>query len=125
MPYNNRESGQYCFVKMNCGCDVEPPARQTIPHNHFGPKHDTSAGHDEHSPDQGPVFSFLRVIEAGEFGFLRSEAEIVGEILPRSPDIIQCGEEISRQLPACARDRDIEQVIKADGNENYGRNAMQ
>src|SRR5581483_12405820 len=36
VPYQNRESGQHRFIKMNRGRNIEPPARQMIPHDHFG-----------------------------------------------------------------------------------------
>src|SRR3954463_9511879 len=96
-----------------------------ISYNNLGPKHDARTGHHEHSPDEGPVFGFLGVIEARKLRLLGREAEIVGEILPRAPDIVQCGEQIARQATSFARDYDIEQVIDAYGYQNHGRDAVQ
>src|SRR3954471_19287408 len=96
-----------------------------ISYNNLGPQHDARTGHHEHSPDEGPIFGFLGVVEARKLRLLGGEAEIVGEILPRALDIVQCGEQIARQTTSFARDYDIEQVIDAHGYQNHGRDAVQ
>ena len=84
-----------------------------IADGNLGPQHDSGDGHDDHAPDQSPVFRFLRVIEAGKLRFARSQTEIVADILPRAPRIVQSGEEIEDEFSSGAAERDVENVENA------------
>src|SRR5579862_3385637 len=117
------DDGQGCqdrLIEVDRGSDIEPPARHVIAHENFGPQHHASHGHDHHAPDQRPVFSLLRVVETRKLRLAGSEAEIVGNILPRATDIVQCGEQIANQFTAFTTECGVEDVIKADANENHG-----
>ena len=64
VPDDDRQGRQHRFIEVNGGRDIQPPARHMIAHENFGPQHDAGDGHDDHAPDQSPVFGFFRVVEA-------------------------------------------------------------
>src|ERR1700686_2323113 len=65
-PHDDRQGRKHRLIEVNGSRDVKPPARHVIAHENLGPQHDAGYGHHDHAPDQSPVFSLLRVIEAGE-----------------------------------------------------------
>src|ERR1700687_156825 len=66
VPHDDRQGRKHRLIEVNGSRDGKPPARPVIPHENLVPQHDAGYGHHDHAPDQSPVFSLLRVIEAGE-----------------------------------------------------------
>src|SRR4051812_7261467 len=85
VPDDDCERSQHCLVIMYGGRDIEPPPRQMISKEHFPPQHDARAGHDEHAPDQRPVFPLLRVIEAGGIWPWLWKPQGIGQNFPCAP----------------------------------------
>ncbi len=125
VPHDNRQGRQHRFIKVNGGRDVEPPARHVIAHQNLGPQHDAGDGHHDHAPHQSPVFSLFRVVEAGKLRLAGSQAEIIANILPCAPGIVQRGEQIANQFASFAAQRDVEDVVNTHPHEHDCRNAMQ
>src|ERR1700722_12317036 len=113
VPYYDRQSREHGLIEVNGSRDIEPPARHVVADENLGPQHDSGDGHDDHAPHQGPVFSLLRVVEAGKFRLARSQAQIVADILARAPGIVQRRKQIQNQFSSLAAESAVENVVNA------------
>lgn len=100
MPYENRQPGQYSFVEVH----NQHNSQRTDVKQGLGkftePQGETGNNHDNCSPYEGPVFSFLDIAETSEPGGIASQSQIKGHGLEELPEVPWPWKNISQKLPA-------------------------
>src|SRR5436190_13272875 len=81
VPNEDSEAGQDSFVIVNSKSHVHGPARLYFRHAELEPNTKARRAHDKSSPNDGPIFQFLRIAEAGEAGFDFADSRKVTRVL--------------------------------------------
>lgn len=99
VPYDDGKGGEDGFVEVNGAGDVEAELGQHTNGGTFEPEEESRHGHEDATPDEGPVFEFFNITKPGITWVFIGKVEIVAHCMDEVSKITRAGQEVAEELP--------------------------
>src|ERR1051326_2085224 len=111
MPDQDCQCGQYGFVIMNDGKQIDDPQRNEAKCEVFKPKQESRHSHDDRSPDQRPVLDLFDIAGISQYGLGSAHAKVVIKISQAHAHILDLRPKSLEKLMTTPGEYELKDVV--------------